>query len=96
MVLLLLSRAKRPNFFKSDPNVLEYTQAMGGVEADIRRVRKATAVELVRLERQGMQATFIKHLSSSMDMASSRLFSILGVPKATADKKQLYANWCFN
>lgn len=44
-------------------------------------------MELVRLERQGVQGTFIKDLSKSMDLASSRVFSILGVPKATAEKK---------
>lgn len=78
---------KRPNSFKPDPQVFEYTQAKGGVEAFVRKVRKATPMELVRLERQGVQGTFIKDLSKSMDLASSRVFSILGVPKATAEKK---------
>lgn len=67
--------------------IFRYTQAKGGVEAYVRRVRKATPMELVRLERQGVQGTFIKDLSKSMDLASSRVFSILGVPKATAEKK---------
>lgn len=67
--------------------IFKYTQAKGGVEAYVRRVRKATPMELVRLERQGVQGTFIKDLSKSMDLTSSRIFSILGVPKATAEKK---------
>ena len=68
-------------------DVFMYSQRKGGVEAYVRTVRQATPMELVRLERQGVQGTFIKDLSKSMNLASSRVFSILGVPKATAEKK---------
>lgn len=67
--------------------VLVYSQRRGGVDAYVQTVRKATPNELVLLERQGVQGTFIKDLSKSLDIASTRLYSILGVPKATLEKK---------
>ena len=67
--------------------VLVYSQRRGGVDAYVQTVRKATPNELVLLERQGVQGTFIKDLSKSLDLASTRLYSILGVPKATLEKK---------
>jgi putative toxin-antitoxin system antitoxin component (TIGR02293 family) len=72
---------------QSTNDVFVYSQRKGGVEAYVRSVRQATPMELVQLERQGVQGTFIKALSKSMNLASSRVFSILGVPKATAEKK---------
>ena len=41
----------------------------------------------MEIERQGVLGSFIKDLSRRMDIPSSRIFSILGVPKATAEKK---------
>lgn len=68
-------------------SVLVYSQRRGGVDAYVQTVRKATPNELVLLERQGVQGTFIKDLAKSLDLASTRLYSILGVPKATLEKK---------
>jgi putative toxin-antitoxin system antitoxin component (TIGR02293 family) len=67
--------------------ILTYSPRKGGVDAYVRSVRQAAPMEIVRLERQGVQGRFIKDLSKSMGLASSRVFSILGVPKATAEKK---------
>ena len=58
-----------------------------GVDAYVRAVSSATPMEIVAIERQGVQGIFIKDLSKRMDLATSRVFSILGVPKATAEKK---------
>jgi len=58
-----------------------------GVDAYVRAVSSATPMEIVEIERQGVQGTFIKDLSKRMDLATSRVFSILGVAKATAEKK---------
>ena len=58
-----------------------------GVDAYVRAVSSATPMEIVAIERQGVQGTFIKDLSKRMDLATSRVFTILGVPKATAEKK---------
>jgi putative toxin-antitoxin system antitoxin component (TIGR02293 family) len=58
-----------------------------GVDAYVRAVFGATPMEIVEIERQGVEGTFIKDLSKRMDLATSRIFAILGVPKATAEKK---------
>ena len=58
-----------------------------GVDDYIRRVAHATPLQLVEIERQGVLGSFIKDLSKRMEIPSSRIFTILGVPKATAEKK---------
>ena len=50
-------------------------------------VAKATPMQIIDLERSGVQGTLIKDMSRQMEMPSSRLFTILGIPKATAEKK---------
>jgi putative toxin-antitoxin system antitoxin component (TIGR02293 family) len=50
-------------------------------------VAKATPMQIIDLERSGVQGTLIKDMSRRMEMPSSRLFTILGIPKATAEKK---------
>jgi putative toxin-antitoxin system antitoxin component (TIGR02293 family) len=58
-----------------------------GVDDYVRQVARATPLELVEIERQGVLGSFIKDLSKRMEIPSSRIFAILGVPKATAEKK---------
>lgn len=58
-----------------------------GVDAYVRAVSCATPMEIVAIERQGVQGILIKDLAKRMDLATSRFFAILGVPKATAEKK---------
>jgi putative toxin-antitoxin system antitoxin component (TIGR02293 family) len=50
-------------------------------------VAKATPMQIIDLERSGVQGAVIKDMSRRMAMPSSRLFTILGIPKATAEKK---------
>ena len=54
--------------------------------AYIQRVSRATPMELVLTERAGVHARLIKDLARHLDIPASRLFAILGVAKATADK----------
>jgi len=58
-----------------------------GVDAYVRAVAGATPMEIVEIERQGVLGAFIKDLSKRMEVPTSRIFTILGVPKATAEKK---------
>lgn len=67
-------------------DVIAY-RATKGVDAYIRQVARATPLQLVEIERQGVLGSFIKDLSKRMEIPSSRIFTILGVPKATAEKK---------
>jgi len=62
-------------------------RASKGVDDYVRQVARATPLQLVQIERQGVLGSFIKDLSKRMEIPSSRIFTILGVPKATAEKK---------
>ena len=52
-----------------------------GVDDYVRRVARATPMEIVEIERQGVLGSFIKDLSKRMEIPSSRFFTILGVPR---------------
>ena len=62
-------------------------QPAKGVDAYVRQVAAATPIQLVEIERAGVQGTLLKDLSRRMEIPSSRIFAMLGVPKATAEKK---------
>lgn len=64
-----------------------------GVDAYVRAVAGATPMEIVVIERQGVLGVFIKDLSKRMEIPASRIFTILGVPKATAEKKAAAGEW---
>jgi len=57
------------------------------LDACVKHVATATPMQIVEIERAGVPGTFIKDLSRAMKIPSSRIFRILGVPKATAEKK---------
>ncbi len=72
--------AKRPLL------VLAY-HAKDGVDQYARQIAGATPIQIVDLERAGVHGSFIKALSRRMGIPSSRMFRILGIPKATAEAK---------
>lgn len=63
-----------------------YTRRMG-VDAYLKQVRNATPMQIIEIERAGVAGAFITDLSSRMDLPSSRVFTILRIPKATAARK---------
>lgn len=69
------------------PSIVISYQAKAGVDEYVRRVASATPMQIVDLERAGVHGSFIKALSKRMEIPSSRIFRILGVPKATAEAK---------
>ncbi len=69
-----------------DTQVIEY-HPRNGVDDYVRRVASATPMQLVQMERTGVVGSLIKDLSRRMEIPSTRVFRILGVPKATAEKK---------
>jgi putative toxin-antitoxin system antitoxin component (TIGR02293 family) len=79
-------RAKAPATQAREPAEIAYGSAVG-FEAFVERVSGATPMELVLTERAGVQARLIKDLARHLGVPASRLFAILGVPKATAEKK---------
>jgi putative toxin-antitoxin system antitoxin component (TIGR02293 family) len=58
-----------------------------GVDAFVTSVAKATPMEIVEVERHGIDSVFLKDLSKYMDVPAVRIFDIVGIPKATAEKK---------
>ena len=66
--------------------VIAYRSAKG-VDDYVHQIARATPMQIVEIERQGVLGSFIKDLSRRMEIPSSRMFHILGVPKATAEKK---------
>ncbi len=58
-----------------------------GVEAFVTRVARATPIEMVEVERHGIDSAFLKDLSVHLQIPAVRIFDIVGIPKATAEKK---------
>jgi putative toxin-antitoxin system antitoxin component (TIGR02293 family) len=58
-----------------------------GVDSFVRRIAEATPMELVEVERQGVKGVFIKDFSKRIGVSAVRLYEILGVPKATVEKR---------
>ena len=58
-----------------------------GIDVYVQQIRDATPMQIVEIERKGVPGFFIKDLSKRMEIPSSRIFRILGLAKATAEKK---------
>lgn len=65
---------------------ITYARAKG-VDAFVARVAAATPIEIVEVERHGIDGMFLKDLSRHMHIPAVRIFEMVGVPKATAEKK---------
>jgi putative toxin-antitoxin system antitoxin component (TIGR02293 family) len=77
------ARQSRPT---RDVHVIAY-HSKNGVDDYVRRVASATPMQLVQMERIGVVGSLIKDLSKRMEIPSTRIFRIIGIPKATAEKK---------
>jgi putative toxin-antitoxin system antitoxin component (TIGR02293 family) len=58
-----------------------------GVGEFVEKIRRATPMELVEIERIGVGGRLLKDMAKKMAIPSSRFFNMIGVPKATAEKK---------
>jgi putative toxin-antitoxin system antitoxin component (TIGR02293 family) len=74
----------RPRFraASAEPRVV-----YGGLDEFVGRVSHATPFQLVELERHGVEGRFLKDVSKRLDVPQMHVFDMLGVPKATAEKK---------
>lgn len=70
----------------AEAKAISYARAKG-VNAFVDRVAAATPMEIVEVERRGIDSMFLKDLSRHMHIPAVRIFDIVGVPKATAEKK---------
>lgn len=58
-----------------------------GIDAFVRQVSLATPMQMVEIERHGVEGRFLKDVSKRLEISALRVFDMLGVPKATAEKK---------
>lgn len=58
-----------------------------GVDDFVIDVCAADPIRLIATERAGVAGVFVKDLSRRLQIPAQRMFDILGVPKATAEKK---------
>ena len=70
-----------------DESITIVYRSKTGVDAYVRQIVNATPMQIVEIERIGVPGFFIKDLSKRMEIPSSRIFRILGLAKATAEKK---------
>ncbi len=63
-----------------------YVQSKG-IDDFVAKVYEADPLVLIEAERVGVAGVFVKDLSKRMEIPAQRMFSMLGVPKATAEKK---------
>lgn len=92
MALHGYGRTKRAAFLKSMSRTQARRSPSGyapgkGVGQFVEKIRHATPLELVEVERSGVGGRLLKDMANEMDIPTSRLFVMIGVPKATAEKK---------
>jgi putative toxin-antitoxin system antitoxin component (TIGR02293 family) len=82
--------ARRPNGDRAQSRgsgaTITYVKTKG-VDEFVKRLASATPMQLVEVERHGVVGSFIKDLSRRMEIPSARMYSMLGIAKATAEKK---------
>jgi putative toxin-antitoxin system antitoxin component (TIGR02293 family) len=63
-----------------------YTKSKG-VDEFVSNVHLADPMLLIETERRGVASVFVKDLSKRMGLPAQRMFDIVGVPKATLERK---------
>lgn len=58
-----------------------------GFDEFISNLHVAEPMQIVETERRGIASVFVKDLSKRMQIPAQRMFDILGIPKATAERK---------
>jgi uncharacterized protein (DUF2384 family) len=61
--------------------------AYKGLDSFVRVIASATPYQLVEYERHGVNGKFLRDLSKRMEIPQLHVFEMIGVPKATAEKK---------
>lgn len=71
---------------RADDVRIEYAPAKG-VIVFAERVARATPMQAVEIERKGVSGRYLKDLAKHLGLPTTRVFSIIDVPRATAEKK---------
>jgi putative toxin-antitoxin system antitoxin component (TIGR02293 family) len=80
-------RSSKPGLQKA-VRIVRYQPARG-VDELVVHVAQATPLQLVEMERHGVAGRVVKELARRLEMPAVRVFDMLGVPKATVEKKAL-------
>jgi putative toxin-antitoxin system antitoxin component (TIGR02293 family) len=80
-------RSSKPGLQKA-VRIVRYQPARG-VDELVVHVAHATPLQLVEMERHGVAGRVVKELARRLEMPAVRVFDMLGVPKATVEKKAL-------
>jgi len=75
-----------PQTGSSSPYHVLYVRSRG-IDDFVANIYGADPIRLIETERKGVAGVFVKDLSRRMEIPAQRMFSMLGVPKATAEKK---------
>lgn len=68
------------------PAPIDYARKKG-VDAFVDQVAEATPMQVHEAELRGVDGHLLKDLAKRMDIPAVRLFQIIGIPKATAERK---------
>jgi putative toxin-antitoxin system antitoxin component (TIGR02293 family) len=60
---------------------------LDNLEDCVKAIHDATPMEMVEIERRGVNGAFIVELSKKMDIPTKRIVKFLGIPPATASRK---------
>jgi putative toxin-antitoxin system antitoxin component (TIGR02293 family) len=80
------SEKKEPEYLISAIRSVAYADG-DSIRGFVKKIRGATPMQLVGIEREGVRGRLLKDIAQEMAIPASRLFTIIGVPKATAEKK---------
>ena len=72
---------------RGSPEMFISYSSTHGVDFYVQRIAAATPMQLVEVERHGVKGRFIKDLSRRIGVPAVRFYEILGVPKATVEKR---------
>lgn len=83
---------KRAASFSAAASVLEQPSSQADasykdLDQFVLTISQATPYQLVELERHGVHSRFLKDLSKRLEVPQMHVFEMIGVPKATAEKK---------
>jgi uncharacterized protein (DUF2384 family) len=80
-----LQRSKTDQTIKAN-RLIAYHRSHG-VDGFVRRIANAGPMELIELERYGVNAQFIKDLAVRIGIPAARVYEMLGVPRSTVERR---------
>ena len=72
--------------FSAKSTPIDYVRKKS-VDAFVDRVAEATPMQIFEAELRGVDSLLLKDLAKRMDIPAVRIFQIVGIPKATAERK---------